>query len=172
MTIDNNPEGTKVCTKCKKPKSLSEYTKSGRGDGKLRSHCKECQKSYRKPVTPEKRAFYNGNRKKVYDPVKAKYDKLKRQYNLSPEQYDMMVMVQQGKCLICKREEELHVDHDHSCCPENGRSCGKCVRGLLCNNCNNGIGRFKDDIRLLISAANYLQYKWWDDAAKARGYVD
>lgn len=27
------------------------------------------------------------------------------------------------------------VDHDHDCCP-GGWSCGRCVRGLICSECN------------------------------------
>lgn len=59
-------------------------------------------------------------------------------------------------CDICGVETEVHVDHDHRCCP--GKySCGKCVGGFLCNNCNNGLGRFNDDPELLRAAAAYLE---------------
>lgn len=59
-------------------------------------------------------------------------------------------------CEICGVKAHLHVDHDHTCCP--GKySCGKCVSGFLCNNCNNGLGRFKDDPNLLRSAAEYIE---------------
>lgn len=67
-----------------------------------------------------------------------------RRYNLTAEQYDDLVEDQQGRCALCGRAEpggkgSWHIDHDHSCCP--GRtSCGKCVRGLLCNGCNLGAG--------------------------------
>ncbi len=35
--------------------------------------------------------------------------------------------------------DELHIDHDHKCCGKN-KSCGKCVRGILCGNHNRLVG--------------------------------
>jgi hypothetical protein len=59
-------------------------------------------------------------------------------------------------CGICSGPGPLQVDHDHACCP--GKySCGACVRGFLCNNCNNGLGRFKDDTARLRAAADYVE---------------
>jgi hypothetical protein len=70
-----------------------------------------------------------------------------------------MLERQGGVCAICglpcKSGKRLSIDHDHSCCPGKG-SCGKCVRGLLCMNCNNGLGHFKDDPELLGTAIAYL----------------
>ena len=54
-------------------------------------------------------------------------------YNMRPEEYDAMLEVQSGVCLICGRPPKkirLHVDHDHKT--------GK-VRGLLCFQCNNQV---------------------------------
>lgn len=61
-----------------------------------------------------------------------------------------MMLDQDFKCLICKDElglnVELAIDHDHKCCDyPNGRSCGRCVRGLLCRHCNAAFGQMRED---------------------------
>ncbi len=78
--------------------------------------------------------------------------RLKKEYGIIPEDYDRMFLEQGGVCLICKeppsgRVIRLAVDHNH----ETGQ-----VRGLLCVDCNNGIGRLGDSIELLESAIEYL----------------
>jgi Recombination endonuclease VII len=63
---------------------------------------------------------------------------LKRLYGLTPESYDAMLAKQDGKCALClKPQDKKHfsVDHDHRCC-RGKKSCGKCVRGILCQPCN------------------------------------
>jgi hypothetical protein len=68
-----------------------------------------------------------------------------------------MLVRQGGGCAICRRDNGkrlLAVDHDHACCPGE-RTCGKCVRGLLCDGCNHGLGKFRDDPELLRRAAEY-----------------
>ena len=65
------------------------------------------------------------------------------------------------KCFVCGDPfadvSEARVDHDHGCCPTSLGSCGKCRRGLLCGNCNSGIGMLRDDPALLEAAAAYLR---------------
>ena len=77
--------------------------------------------------------------------------RLKR-HGINPDEFVMPT-----HCDICGRDgETLAVDHDHECC--SGKySCGRCIRGFLCNNCNNGLGRFRDDPALLESAIKYLR---------------
>jgi protein-arginine kinase activator protein McsA len=52
-----------------------------------------------------------------------------------------------GKCNICGKTAKLAVDHDHKT---------NKFRGLLCDNCNMGLGQFKDDPMLLEFAQIYL----------------
>lgn len=73
-----------------------------------------------------------------------------------------MLDKQGGVCAICGREETAHhslllkIDHDRTCC-SGSRSCGRCVRGLLCSNCNRAIGLFGDDAAAIRAAAAYLE---------------
>lgn len=59
-------------------------------------------------------------------------------------------------CQICGSFEKPSIDHDHNCCPGN-KSCGKCIRGVLCRGCNSGLGMFGDDPEKLEAAAGYLR---------------
>lgn len=99
---------------------------------------------------------------------KEKPDMLKkrvRKYNISKhgltlEKYEEILEKQNNSCEICKTDiskfkRNLYVDHDHSCC--SGQfSCGKCIRGLLCHNCNFMIGLSKDNQDTLKYAIIYL----------------
>lgn len=81
----------------------------------------------------------------------------------TPDLYFEILEKQDGRCSLCSKTEEengrrLAIDHDHRCCPPN-KYCEKCVRGLLCLDCNIGLGMFKDNPELLILASEYLQ-KW------------
>lgn len=61
-------------------------------------------------------------------------------------------------CEICGREaKSLHIDHDHGCCSAQARSCGKCIRGMICRNCNMGLGLLQDNADVLEKAAAYLR---------------
>lgn len=86
-------------------------------------------------------------------------------FKLTPEDYEDMLAEQRGVCAICKNPEthtykgrvtELVVDHNRGCC-SGKKSCGKCVRGLLCHNCNAGLGMFKDNLDSLAAAFMYLK---------------
>lgn len=77
-----------------------------------------------------------------------------KKYGITLAQYEQLSEAQGGRCSICDQKPEgrgpagkLHVDHCHAT---------KRVRGLLCNNCNNGLGRFKHSAKFLERAAFYL----------------
>lgn len=152
------------CNKCGQDKLLSEFrSHGGKRAGRLRSDCKACEQAYRSSdeyKRKQKEYFsspeYAEKRKKRYDPEKEKYQKIKSMYKLSREQYDAMVAQQGNACKICKKARPLHIDHDHSCCSGN-KSCGKCVRGLLCADCNRAIGMFLEDESIIQNALDYVR---------------
>lgn len=81
----------------------------------------------------------------------------KRYYGIGLEKYESLKESQAGKCAICGGEgfrmhkgikDLLVVDH----CHDSGD-----VRGLLCNNCNRGLGLFKDNKESLANAIKYLE---------------
>lgn len=84
---------------------------------------------------------------------------LRLRYSLTVEEYEALLDSQGGVCAICggvnRSGHRLAVDHDHACCPGK-TSCGRCVRALLCSNCNLGLGKFRDDPLLLAAAIEYL----------------
>ncbi len=93
------------------------------------------------------------------NPDKVKANRLKQYFGISLEIYRGMLEAQGGLCAICREGEKaknkatnetmaLCVDHNH----ETGE-----VRGLLCINCNKGIGHLKDDAERVMSAAIYLE---------------
>lgn len=86
-----------------------------------------------------------------------KHSNVSGTYKLSSVQLQMLYDL---GCWICGRKEDLHIDHDHSCCDRNitgkKQTCGKCVRGCLCKSCNFGLGFFGDDVKLLQRAILYL----------------
>jgi hypothetical protein len=60
-----------------------------------------------------------------------------------------MIEAQGGLCAICAGPlDRPHVDHDH----ETGK-----VRGILCFNCNAGLGKFKDSVEIADAATEYLR---------------
>lgn len=91
-------------------------------------------------------------------------DRLKR-YKLTPESFSALLESQDNKCSACGLPFTTtpFVDHDHACCSDNN-TCGKCVRGLLCNRCNILLGVAKDSIEVLENNIRYLK-KWKDQNA-------
>ena len=73
---------------------------------------------------------------------------LRTRYALSPSMYDRMLRRQRGRCEICRKIlDPPIVDHDHT---------KGLVRGLLCLNCNLGIGHFREDPQRILAAIDYL----------------
>lgn len=107
------------------------------------------------PFTEYSRNWYTRNKARIS--ALARRNHLLRAYGITEEEYSLILLRQGSVCKICRQpgsglskkgsSPNLYVDHDHVT--------GK-IRGLLCRECNQGLGKFKDDAERLRSAANYL----------------
>lgn len=73
-------------------------------------------------------------------------------YGIEPDVVQARLNAQDGLCKICRIAPAVHLDHNH----KTGQT-----RGLLCGNCNRGLGLFKEDVEILNNAIFYLGL--WDD---------
>ena len=145
-----------TCTKClvEKPLTSDYFHKDPSSSTGFRKRCKTCaiavQMAYEQ--TPAGRS---ANRRA----------RLKMRYGITQNQYDWLLDQQDHKCYLCDEPETLMhhatgmlralaVDHDHRCCPGN-KACGRCVRGLLCYNCNRFMGRVDNSPRLSLRFKDY-----------------
>lgn len=143
--------GTKRCPKCGETKPVSEYYLHK--NGRPQAYCKKCGIE----IATDNRKKLDAKRSPD-ELARRRFERRLARYNLTEFQFFAFLEVQQWRC-ACGDEltvEDLHIDHDHKCCSRKNRSCGKCVRGLLCQNCNIALGNLKDDPDRAIALANYL----------------
>ena len=119
------------------------------------------QPEARMSASERSRRHYAANKDTILP--KMRVYQLMDRFHLTPEQYDAMLSAQGGVCVVCGeppptegRLKNLAVDHDHNCCP-GSKSCGRCVRGLLCSNCNVAIGLLGDDVARVEALLAYLK---------------
>ena len=173
---------TKVCKTCGMEKSVLEFNLHHNvwTASKYRGQCKICQRSARNrpkekargKIYREEHAEEIRRKKKEYlsnpenieksrayareyhrkNPQRQR-DRLFKKYGITAQQYDEMLLSQNGGCAICGKEKNgkkmnFVIDHNHL----TGN-----VRALLCTQCNAGIGNFMDSPSLLRQAATYLE---------------
>jgi hypothetical protein len=137
----------KTCKICKEEKPLVDFgIHKGQPDG-YNVYCKMCLR--KKHITPEAK-------------VKARARSLKATYNISVDEYNHLLESQGNVCAICKKinssRKPLSVDHCHSDSTQSrGTKDKQKIRGLLCEHCNHGLGKFFDDTGLLQNAIEYLK---------------
>lgn len=126
---DASTEGKlKFCCRCYKRKPFDEFHKLYSSKDGLQLRCKPCQ---------------------------AEATLISR-YGITRDEYMALYLKQNGCCAICEMpypaltKDGLHVDHKH------GNRNVRYVRGLLCGNCNRGLGVFQESIDLLDKASRYL----------------
>jgi len=152
---------TKICAGCNRDLSLNAFRKR-LNESRPRSRCRECESQYARQrgaqlrklntvgINTEKRKYYNNNKDRAR--MWGFNSKLKRMGIVTdPQSIKNYIQAHNGLCEICGGpptvNENLSIDHCHAT--------GE-FRGLLCSNCNNGLGHFKDMTELLMKAAEYL----------------
>lgn len=133
----------KYCYMCDNFDELYRFKRSNKPG--YFSECLSCRKgTKRKPKPNNIQCAYSRNAS------------LRSNYGIGIEEYKQMFVLQNGLCAICKQPEtetyrgvvrNLSVDHDHKTSQ---------IRGLLCKQCNAGLGKFKDNTELLAAAIAYL----------------
>lgn len=144
----------KYCPRCRETKPLSEFQKNKATKDGLQYHCKFCRKII------DTRDKHRQQHRDRYHSKKDEYlnSTYKRKYGITLEEYKAHLDRQGAVCAICREScksgRRLSVDHDHST--------GE-VRGLLCGNCNKGLGNFRDNIQYLNRAIGYLMGEQLDN---------
>lgn len=141
----------RTCIKCSEVKPLDQFTKGkGYKDGR-RNWCKSCDAARMRKYFSDNPEKYEAN-KRIDRARRANY----RRHSLSIEEYNELLSRYDGKCYVCQIAEATHIDHDHNCCNSTRYTCGKCVRGILCRDCNLLLGNAKDRVDTLSNAVLYL----------------
>lgn len=129
------------CPKCKQAKRSENFSRT-KNFSKINMLCIECFSAEEHVEKLKRKAAY-----------------LKNTHNMTLRQYEARLYSQGGCCAICQdhlpangvdSEDLMILRVDH--CHKTGR-----FRGLLCNNCNIGLGSFKDNEASLLNAIFYLR---------------
>lgn len=145
----------KQCKKCKIKKQFKDFTKDKNYSGGTRHICKKCAALNQKRYWSNNPDQYKKHLKRVkeYDAI---YKQRLVRHNLPSNTYDSMLSKHGGLCWACKDRAANSIDHDHSCCDKQF-SCGNCIRGLLCGQCNTALGLLQDSEEKIRSLLEYLR---------------
>jgi hypothetical protein len=163
-------DGSKRCPACGETRPASGFyliaTFHHQNGDNYSGYCRDCQ-SCCVAKARARRAAWSAERRRVdqdrsnarraarreADPLLVRKENLRRNFGLSHAEYDALLAGQAGVCAIChqfhanKGQTYLQVDHDHAT---------GAIRGLLCGQCNKGLGNFSDDPTRLRAAIEYL----------------
>lgn len=141
---------TKTCKKCGEEKELELFAKGTKYQGGRRNTCKKCHAEYMAQYmkdNPDKYAKQLKHNSKTRPSWK--------RHRITEEAYKALLALHDGNCHGCQERQATNIDHDHKCCDKQF-SCGKCVRGILCNQCNTALGLLGDNIQVLQRVIAYI----------------
>lgn len=127
----------------------------------VHSWCKDCLAEYNHTKnaeqTKEERRAVQARRQRWREdhPEATRAHYMKWAWGITPEEFQDLVAAQGGKCAnpACERSAE-DLDHDHSCCIGK-KTCGRCIRGVLCKRCNYKLGLLERDLDLIQGLLSY-----------------
>jgi hypothetical protein len=134
------PSPTRICKVCGKEKPRSEFRHGRRS-------CNACDYEREKAYRAENpRPIYQGRNTR---------------YNVD---FEAMWAKQNGLCAVCRRpmqptgneHDSAVIDHDHTCCAAQFKSCGKCVRELIHASCNAAFGSMYEDPVIIRGMLDYV----------------
>ncbi|MEV0167302.1 endonuclease domain-containing protein [Nonomuraea fuscirosea] len=128
------PDGHKYCPRCEEVKPVADFGGNRSTRSGLAAYCKPCHTI----VTRENKIKKYGSERNYL---------LQYRYGITEDDFERMLARQGGLCAVCQNVPGTFVDHCHR---------SGAVRGILCFNCNNGLGHFGDNLVLLELAALYL----------------
>jgi hypothetical protein len=139
----------KQCKTCKQNKNLESFGPHKTTKDGYANNCRPCD---------SKRVLkYQKDNSEKYK--EAYFIRGINRHGISVDQYNKLVNKNNGSCWICGGNDQgkrLAIDHDHQCCKEN-YSCGKCIRGVLCQSCNMIIGHIENNKIDLNKIDQYLR---------------
>lgn len=135
---------TKICKGCRLEKTLAEFSLHKNCRLGRNSKCKSCKNKLAAVYWKTKMSQLSKDERKQHNKLK-----WYKRYGIAFEDYQSMVKQQDGACRICATTpSKLHLDHSHET---------NLIRGLLCANCNMGLGLFYDSPLILSKAIEYLE---------------
>lgn len=149
------PDGTKWCGACLQFRPVAQFHSHRKTFDGRQTRCKFCQ-AVNHETWRRKNLSHVAKKlreKRAEDPERFRDYERRHNYGLAPGEFQKMLAGQNHQCAICRTDSpaprsNFAVDHDH----ETG-----IVRGLLCTNCNIGIGNLKHSETILLAAVSYLK---------------
>jgi hypothetical protein len=133
---------TKECSKCKEVKPIDEF--SIQIGSRRKRECKGC-------TARRVRAWQESNKDKTKQYSRSY--QIRNRYGLDDDTYKKML---EKGCEVCGSFDLLQVDHNHKCCSGKKKTCGKCVRGMLCRRHNVALGFLRDSSDEARALADYI----------------
>lgn len=133
--------------------------KRSKTDKQIKEDRRKYNLENKEKLSESKKRWKISNYKKVLESNRKSYKrigrsaKLKKNYGIDIDEYNLLLERQNHKCAICQKEKTesdrtFCVDHNH----DNG-----IIRGILCRNCNSGIGLLQDSADIILKALIYIK---------------